>query len=272
MRSPRYSTGARPCRPSDLAVSAGPAGAATGHVNVPVSFTDRSGTACWLDGFPALTGVSSGGATTVLHAGHGGFFGSPGPSADIEPGQSAALNLSGGDACLMAQNGEHRVYRDLLIGLPHGTGSVRISGTGFDTICGVWVSAFGVPADQPQPPAPSPLTARISLDGTAHAGAALDYLVTLANPTAKPVALRPCPSYAEYLGGNSRAPKAYVARYYYLNCAGAPAVPAHGSVTFQIRLPLPASLPAGVYSKLDWQIQGGSGPATAVPVTVTGSG
>jgi hypothetical protein len=147
---------------------------------------------------------------------------------------------------------------------------VGVRGTAFDAICGVSVSPFGVPADQPQGPAPSPLTGRITAGPTARAGTDFGYLITLTNPTGKPFSLRPCPSYAEFLGGltGSGATKSYLARYYYLNCSAVQAIPAHGSVTYQMKLPLPSGLPAGFYAKLDWQIQGGTGPAAATSLTV----
>lgn len=149
LRSPPYSTGARPCRPADLAVSHGELGYATGNTNVEVSLTNHSATACWLDGYPTIAGIAASGAVTALPAGHDAFFGNPGPSADIEPGQTAAVNISGWDGCALAMNGAHQVYPELLVGLPGG-GTVSVYATGFDAICGVSVSAFGVPADQPQ--------------------------------------------------------------------------------------------------------------------------
>ena len=92
----------------------------------------------------------------------------------------------------------------------------------------------------------------------------------MTNPAAKPFSLRPCPSYTEFLGGltGSDAPRSHLVRYYYLNCGTVQAIPAHGSVTYQMKLPLPSGLPAGFYSKLDWQIQGGTGPAAVTSVTV----
>src|SRR5579871_1952044 len=269
LRSPPYSTGARPCRPADLSVSHGQLGYATGNTNVQVYLTSRSATACLLDGYPTVAGVAANGTVTPLPARHGSFSGSPGPSANVAPGQTAAINISGGDNCPLALGGEHQVYPELLVGLPGG-GTVRVYWTGFDAICGVSVSPFRVPADQPQGPAPSPLTARIVAGPTARAGTDFSYLVTLVNPAAKPFPLRPCPSYAESLGGltGPGAAKSYLARYYYLNCSTVRAIPAHGSVTYQIKLPLPSVLPAGLYSKLDWQIQGGTGPAAATSLTV----
>ena len=269
LRSPPYSTGARPCRPADLSVSHGELGYATGHANVEVYLTSHSATACWLDGYPAIAGVAANGTVNLLHAQHGSFFGSPGPSANIKPGQAAAINISVWDSCALALGGEHRVYPELVIGLPGG-GTVGVLRTGFDAICGVSVSAFGVPADQPRGPAPSPLTARITAGPTARAGTDFGYLVTLTNPTARPFSLRPCPSYAEFLGGltGPGATNSSLVRYYYLNCGTVRAIPAHGSVTYQMKLPLPSGLPAGFYSKVDWQIQGGTGPAAAASLTV----
>jgi hypothetical protein len=268
-RFPPYSTGARPCRPADLGVSHGELGYATGHTNVAVYFTNHSATACWLDGYPVIAGVAAEGTVTPLHARHGSFFGNPGPPANIEPGQTAAINISGEDACALALDGEHQVYPELLIGLPGG-GTAGVYRTGFDAICGVSASPFGVPADQPQGPAPSPLTVRIAAGPTAQAGTEFGYLVTLTNPTAKPFSLHPCPSYAEFLGGlmGPGAAKSYLVKYYYLNCSTVQAIPGHGSVTYQMKLPLPSGLPAGFYSKLDWQIQGGTGPAAATSLTV----
>jgi hypothetical protein len=237
--------------------------------NVEVFLTNHSATACWLDGYPAIAGVAADGTVTKLPVRHGALPGNPGPSANIKPGQTAAVNVSGGDECAFVMDGEHQVYPELLIGLPGG-GTVGVFGTGFDAICGVGVSAFGVPADQPQWPAASPLTARNSGEPAARAGTDLVYLVTLANPTAQPFWPRPCPSYAELLGGltGPGAPKAYLVRYYYLNCGTVQAIPAYGSVTYQVKLPLPSGLPAGAYDKLDWQIQGGTGPAAVTSVMV----
>jgi hypothetical protein len=71
---------------------------------------------------------------------------------------------------------------------------VAVYRTGFDTICGISVSPSGVPADKPQWPAPSPLTARITAGPAARAGTDFGYLVTLTNPAALPFPL--CPARA----------------------------------------------------------------------------
>jgi hypothetical protein len=52
-----------------------------------------------------------------------------------------------------------------------------------------------------------------------------------------------------------------VTRYFYLNCAAAASIPANGSFTFQVKRAIPASMQPMSSAKLDWQIQGSTGPA-----------
>jgi len=62
-----------------------------------------------------------------------------------------------------------------------------------------------------------------------------------------------CPSYTQYLAivaGN--APTAAVQQRFYLNCAAARHIPAHGSVTFAMRIAVPAG---SGWAKYDWQLQ-----------------
>ena len=267
----RLATDARPCRPPDLRTSRGRSGAGLGNTNVTIRFTNRSATACVLLGYPTVAGISASGATTPLDATHGSYFGNPGPPADIAPGQSAAVNVSGADACQAAQQGRHRSYRRLRIGLPGG-GSADAPPAPFDAICGVSVSQFGVPADQPAGPRSSPLTARITAAAIARPGEDLTYAVTLTNPTATAYPLRPCPAYEEYVVAITRPGEAaagnHVVKNYYLNCRTVHEISAHGSVTYQMRLQLPPGLPAGVPAKFVWLMPGFTGPGTAAPLRI----
>lgn len=56
----------------------------------------------------------------------------------------------------------------------------------------------------------------------------------------------------------------YLIRHYYLNCTAIRQIAAHGSVTFAMRIPVPAG--AG-QAKLDWQLQD-SNVAAATVVTI----
>lgn len=267
---PPPSANARPCRPADLAVTNPPdIGVGLGNTNLTLTFTNRSATACLLDGYPTVTGVSASGALTALPVGHGSYFDDPGRAANISPGQDAAVNVSGGDACAPAQRGEHRAYPFLRIGLPTG-GSVIARGALFDTSCGVSVSRFGVPADQ-QPPAappPSPLTATISAAGTVHPGEDFSYTVTLTNRSDAAYSLRPCPTYGEYFSASASARVSWVSQNYYLNCDTVHEIDAHRSANYRMMLQLPADVPVTETTKFGWQLHAESGPSTTAQLQV----
>jgi hypothetical protein len=268
----KFATDARPCQSSDLRMSPGRSGVGLGHTNVAIQFTNRSATACVLLGYPKVAGIPASGPSTPLAATHGSYFGDPGPPANIAPGQTAAVNVSGADACHAAQEGQHRFYRRLRIGLPGG-GSMDAPAAPFDAICGVSVSQFGVPAGQPAVPPPSPLTARITAAAAVRPGEDFTYTVTLTNPTATAYPLRPCPAYEEYVyaitgPGKAAARDDHVVKNYYLNCDTVHEISAHHSVTYQMRLQLPPGLPTGVPAKFVWLLQGLAGPGTSAPLRI----
>jgi hypothetical protein len=270
-----YPTDARACRTADLAVRVGQPGAGLGNTNLPVEFVNTSGSPCLLNGYPTISGLGADGSLAPLPVSQGSYFGDPGPAANIAPGEVAALNISGADACPAAQTGERRSYPTLRIGLPGG-GSVDVRVGAFDTVCGVWVSRFGVPADEvPVPiPSPSPLTARISAPTTAAPGESLDYTVTLTNSSGTDYPLNPCPIYEEYVGSGTATVWVATVRDYSLNCDVASTIPARGSVTFEIRLQLPVDQPAAPagMAKFGWDVQGGAGPYASTPLEIRASG
>ncbi|MDQ1742797.1 MAG: hypothetical protein QOE23_1136 [Pseudonocardiales bacterium] len=91
-----------------------------------------------------------------------------------------------------------------------------------------------------------------------RSGQTLDYSVTLTNPTSVAVSLDPCPSYRQSLIDLLKLPdKKGSTSTGRLNCAAAPAsVPAHGSITFRLRLET-AGVPAGD-RRLVWDWLGSS--------------
>ena len=263
---------ARPCEPTDLGARSGQEGFGLGNSNLPVTFVNRSTSACALVGFPTLDGIDASGVAHPVRVSHGSYFGDPGPPANLAPGGSAALNISGADACPAILDGHHQVYPALRVGLPAG-GSVEVDGGGFDTICGVSVSAFGVPAagDAAAGPLPLPLTASIAAPASVVAGTTLDYVVTLANPTAASFPLVPCPSYEEFVGSGSDSVWVATIRDYMLDCDTVHAVPAGGSVSFEMRLAIPLDQPSGT-AKFGWDLQGDRGPWANAPLQVRPGG
>jgi hypothetical protein len=80
-------------------------------------------------------------------------------------------------------------------------------------------------------------------------GGPVTYTVTLTNPTARAVALSPCPSYQEGIKGQPSA-----VHTYQLNCGAARRIGPHSSVRFAMQLPLPSGLTSGP-AVVDWKLQ-----------------
>jgi hypothetical protein len=257
-------TDARPCRAADLTASPGELGAAAGTTNIRIDLTNRSDTACALLGHPGVAGISADGAVTPLPAAHGSIIGdTPWPEANIAPGQTAAVNISSADACTAAQRGQQQTYPTLRITLPSAD-HLDVSSHAINTICGISVSQFGVPADAPPQEPASPLTAHISTPARARAGQNLSYTITLRNRSHTAYLLKPCPAYEEYVIQDG----AFLHPDYYLNCDTIHEIPAGGAVTYQMRLTLPANLGDG-QAKFGWQLHGEAGPYAAEIMQIT---
>jgi hypothetical protein len=232
-----------------------------------VRLINRGDQPCTLSGGPAaVTGVLAAGGTTLTRAAGGGAsLMGPGP-ANLRPGQAGWVTLSYPDGCPALTSGGAAGYRTLFIVL--GSGRVRVGfPAALNLICGLRASSYGAPPPPP-PGSRSPLnvlTATLDTPATLRGGATASYTVTLRNRSAAAVPLAPCPSYTEYLDVSSGPGKSrYLTRHYYLNCAAIRQIPARGSVTFAMRIPVPAD--AG-QAKFGWQLQG-TDVATARIVTI----
>lgn len=260
-------TDAPPCRATDLATKSDAIGFGLGHSNLPIRFVNQSAAACLLAGYPTVSGVTADGKVVPLELVHGSYFGDPGPVTNIGPEGIAAVNVSGGDGCDAALTGTSRVYPTLRIGLPAG-GSIDVASNGFDAICGVSVSQFGVPAADmvAAEPALSPLDASIDAPSTVTPGTLLEFTVTLRNPTATSVTFQTCPAYQEYVASGDGSRWVATVFNYYLNCDGT-TIPPGGEQAFEMHLQLPADQPLG-FAKFGWNLQGDAGPWTNAPLTV----
>lgn len=121
---------------------------------------------------------------------------------------------------------------------------------------------------------PPSLAARIDAPSVTVAGETLRYVVTLMNLTTDVVALDPCPSYLEWLGGHplptpspppgwpSQKPWAAIARYagfvkeaHRLNCDGISVIRPRDSIAFEMRIAVPTD--AIGPDTLSWAFVGG---------------
>lgn len=260
-----------PCRSRQLVGRPGRGGPAAGTVYQEVRLVNRSARPCTLSGGPAaVTGVRvTGGAATLTRAVLGDGFNLVGPGpANLRPGESGWVTLAYRGVCPALTSGGKADYRTLFIVFDGGRVRVEFP-VALNLVCGLAASRFGAP--QPPPPSSrSPLnvlTATVAIPATLTAGTTASYTVTLRNHSGAPVRLTPCPSYTEYLGVFSGPGRPmYLTRHYYLNCTAIRRIAAYGSVTFAMRIPVPAG--AG-HAKMDWQLQDAD-VATAVVVTVRG--
>lgn len=250
----RYPTTAAPCRASQLRVTRGRDGAATGNLLEEVVFRNTGTRPCLLRGYPNVTAETPEGRR-VLHPGHGTFFG-PLIPADLPPRGHVFLDFGTSDCmCHCARPGPAR-YRNLTFRLPHG-GRVRTR-VSIVVDCFLYISAFGLPERLVEPKArpgtPGTLKARIDAPGAVHAGTTLLYTVTLTNPTDVAVSLQPCPGYTDALG-----------RAFALNCDSVHAIRPHGHVDYAMRIRLP---PHDGVAKVAWSLNTPTGPYAVAVVRV----
>jgi len=135
-------------------------------------------------------------------------------------------------------------------------------------------------------PPPARIAARIDAPSTAVAGDTLRYVVTLTNLTTDTLVLDPCPSYVESLGGQALptpappsnwptfkpwspiVPYAGVAKEsHLLNCGKSPSIAAGASISFEMRLAVPADALGS--DTLRWGVIAGLGDLIASsPITI----
>jgi hypothetical protein len=184
-------------------------------------------------------------------------------------GVTTQLNLETERDCEARDKNPHSwptsIYHSVTVSIPGG-GDVVLHGT-FDLECGLYVGQFGVPSPDPVYPTP-PLagaTFKLELPASAQAGGQLEYVVDIVNPTDAEMALDPCPSYLQGLGGAGKTPLR-------LNCDVVHGVGAGQTVRFSMRIPVPADTPTGP-TTVCWSVvditSGKEG--TCAPVVVVGA-
>lgn len=125
----------------------------------------------------------------------------------------------------------------------------RIAGDILDST--LWTPYFTEPEEETNVFEGGGLVATLDVPQTVPAGQAIEYTVTLSNPTDSDIPLEPCPSYRQAAGEGGFVNHVYGV----LNCEEAPAeVPAQGTIVFQMRLSLPEAFTAGAAGSVLWTI------------------
>jgi hypothetical protein len=186
-------------------------------------------------------------------------------SARLEPGESIWLKLAAPDrGCGPNQDQPPPRYVDVTLtiasqdlaapGLQLATCGQPSFGAYFETI-----------SKPPQPGAVGSLLSSISR--VEYHDRVLDFVVTLANPSAVAVKLDPCPSYSEYLGAARTSGPVAARAFYFLNCDTTRSIAPKASVKFAIRAAVPESFTGGGFTKLVWQLSP-DGPAAGDVVNI----
>jgi Protein of unknown function (DUF4232) len=259
-----------PCTAAHLSGHAGDLSEGAGGRSADLVVTNVGSAPCSITGGPSgADGILTDGSrqALVFAASQAGAFGLSGPPVNLRPGQSAMAVISGGDGPGMCAGSRGYDLSAVLLGIGT-TGWVRVPFPGKGSMwagegplvlyscapAAPFVSGFGVPIPSDAPP-PSPLdvlTITRSMPASLAPGSMADYTVTLDNPTARAVALDPCPAYSQFIVPAHGKPL-LPGSYYYLNCAAAPRIPAHGAVTFAMRIQVPIGSGEAKYG---WLIPG----------------
>jgi photosystem II stability/assembly factor-like uncharacterized protein len=268
------------CLAERLSAQTLPSGGTAGAIVFRVQIVNKSDEVCALRGHPvSLTGITGDGTAISLNA----LYMSNGvPYVTDQPailpvGASADMAIVAPVNCT-AGTPVGPTFRSLDIGLSSGAVSAPYATGG---------AAHDQPLAVPCPIAVTPFARWDASEGnSAHFSGDMallatlpesfslrpgqqqvKYVVTLANPTATAIALRPCPTYTETLeiqtsNGIRPGPNRTEVASYRLNCSRTPEVDGHSSLRFamEVRVPrLPGESPGGT---LQWRLNvlDGTGP------------
>lgn len=254
--SPRPAAAA--CRTADLALDDTETNGAGGTLITQVRVHNRGPARCTVTGRPTLLKTDPGtGRTSTFTSGTGTHLPpEPGSTpATIDPDEEAQLNIETYGGCLDGR--PQTTYAGVKLRMPDsGEFALHLS---LNVTCGINVGEwFRAPPAEPQPDPYAALTASIQAPASVKVGTTLDYVVTLTNPTDADIPLDPCPNYSVILQVPVKT-----GGYRQLNCA-VPAIPAHGSIRFAMRLPIPSFTTFSGPATLSWAL-GDNGATDQAP-------
>lgn len=208
--------------------------------------TNIGSAVCSLVGTPRAASVATSSGRRVPVALHATQL-PGGADTDLRPGGQARLPVQYEGPEAGACTAE--LPQSLRLTLPAG-GTVAVTHPPFPTVSCPSLAVgtfFVVGADKPLPMPLDALQVTLHLPATVQAGTVLSYTVTLTNPTKQPISLVPCPGYWAhgFINGESVV-------HDQLNCDGITAIGSGNSVTFAMRIPVPAAPDPG--APLYWHL------------------
>lgn len=245
----------RPCRVTDLSARYGGLEGATGSSMQWIVLSNVGPGACRLEGtLDRLTGVQRS-VRRQIPLVQRPQLGNLVPAV-LDPGTAGSVELTWYGRCDEQGMPKQPPYTRLVLTLLGGDLPVRtdLAGSGIaagmDLGClprgaAVSVGPLGNPPPEPRYPHDprADLTVAVDLPDAVEAGAVLHYVLRLTNPTSAPIRLEPCPAFVQSVASAKKANQ--------LNCAAAHDVPAGGTESFAMELPVPSGSQPGP-ARLNW--------------------
>jgi len=269
--------GTRPCQAADLQAVFGGIGALTGgQLGASILFGNRSGSACILQGVPAVQLFDTGGHQIPLTTRPAEGL-PPAEPVLVQPGTAdvqadipragiayVGIEWQTHDGAGLACAPTPKEATAVAVSFPAGGSSPRITVSDvmarWSTIAPCYgqvaVSAFQqwpAPEASPTPNPLDSLTIRLDVPPSVTAGSVLGYTVTLQNTGSQPFAFpTDCPVYLEWASDSTRG----VAKEpHILNCRPVGTIAPGQSVRFAMQIPVPSGTQPGPYD-LRWQFVG----------------
>jgi hypothetical protein len=262
VQAPAAAAASHPCAGAELQIVAGASGAYHGQATQEVRLTNIGAEACHMAGLPNLQLLPANEAPQAVGASEAAAQLAT-SRIDLAPGDEAVLLLGTPGVCEAANKPDRKVSKRLQLALPGG-GLKLLDGVHVDTLCGRATVVHFQPVHNEAAVRAKParnasalagLTGTLDAPDEATAGGTLHYVVTLWNPTGKPIPLAACPAYTQSLYADDKA----VDTTLRLNCGPAGAqIAANASVSFDMQAQVPAALAGGTL-KLSWKLQDGPG-------------
>jgi hypothetical protein len=236
----------------------GRSGAFQGQATQEVILRNTAADACFLAAPPTGAAVLGDGSQRAISA-----WSRASHRLDLAPGQGAVVLVGTPGGCAGA--GSPVLASSLR--LTFGSGPARsVQGVWVDVECGSPAVVYFEP-EAAQPASGDPLAglrATLSTSGPAARGGRFVYEVILSNPTARTISFGSCPSYTEQLGAGA----ALAGRTLLLNCAPAGSLAPGQAASFEMKLDVPATMPAGA-AKLSWKLEVAGGTFAGKGIQVT---
>ena len=237
--TPKPMTNAPPCRSRDLQLARVWRNGLAGTLIVGVTLRNVGPSACLERGRPSVVALSPDGPevrATALALRPWGEVANTSARAEV------AVAILIPEACAADPGGADQglpIYQSYVMTLPGG-GRIAFASPGVALPCGIEVTPFytALPAPRYPPDYLARLRPRLVVPASVKAGATLNFIVDLTNPTSRPVPLNPCPIYLEFARPDIKLP-------FVLNCHSVRAIPAHATVTYRMEMPIPVTMSSG---------------------------